>query len=303
MKKFNIIHFGIGHVGSEVVAQIAKQKNQIKKSLGVDLVYQAKIDAKTSDAEINTMIKTISEPFLVIDTTASEKTLFSLKEVLRKGGFVVLANKKPISGEQKDFDLLHTLGGKKFLYECTVGAGLPVIQTIKSLQETGDEVLEMQGCLSGTLGFIFSQLDNGVAFSQAVLDAKAKGFTEPDPRDDLSGIDVARKALILARICGRKFAFEDIKLEGLYPVKMAKLSLEDFLKDLPVLDSVYKEKMEKAKKKKQVLRFVAKITEKEVLVGLQAVDKTSDIGSLRGPDNLVVIKSKRYFDNPLVIKG
>jgi len=303
MKKLNILHLGIGNVGREVIRQITQQKKAVRDSLGVSLDYQGEFTSKNTPEEINNAIQNAPLPFVLIDTTASEKTLPFLKLALKRGGFVVLANKKPLSGKQKDFDDLHKLGGKRLLYECTVGAGLPVIQTLKNLIITGDEILEIQGCFSGTLGFLFSQIDEGMSFSQTVLEAKEKGFTEPDPRDDLSGMDVARKALILARILGRKVELDDIQLESLYPEKLQKLNVEDFLKQLNTLDASYKEKQEKAQQENKVLRFVAQVTPEACTVGLQAVDAASEIGSLRGPDNLIVFKTKRYSQNPLVVKG
>jgi len=303
MKKLNILHLGIGNVGQEVVKQISQQKEAVKDSLGVSLDYQGKFTSKNTEEEIMQAVQTITLPFVLIDTTASEKTLPFLKRALKRGGFVVLANKKPLSGKQKDFDELHALGGKRLLYECTVGAGLPVVQTLHNLIATGDEIIQIQGCFSGTLGFLFSQLDGGKRFSQAVLQAKEKGFTEPDPRDDLSGMDVARKALILARILNRKMELEEIQLESLYPEELQKLNVEDFLKQLNTLDASYKEKQEKAQQENKVLRFVAQVTPEACTVGLQAVDAASEIGSLRGPDNLIVFKTKRYSQNPLVVKG
>ena len=303
MKTLSLIHLGIGKVGSEVVKQITSQRTEIKKTFGVDLVYQGKFTAENTQEEIAKVINTVALPFVLIDTTASEQTIQLIKQALQRGGFVVLANKKPLSGEQKEFDVLNKIGGKRLLYECTVGAGLPVIQAVKTLKETGDEIIEIQGCFSGTLGYLFSQMDKGIPFSMAVLDAKMKGFTEPDPRDDLSGKDVARKALILARLLGQRISFDEINLKGLYPGSMSNLSRDEFLKNVSELDSLYKMKQEKAQKENKVLRFVAKVTRKGCIVGLQSIDKTSDIGGLSGPDNLVVIKTKRYFDNPLVIKG
>ena len=220
-----------------------------------------------------------------------------------KGGYIVLSNKKPLAGRLKDFNDLHRIGKMRLFYETVVGAGLPVIQTLKNLIETGDEIIEINGCFSGTLGFICSQLSEGKLFSEAVLEAKNKGFTEPDPRDDLSGLDVARKALIISRIIGQKSELKDIEITGLYPVGMQKLSLPDFLLRLKDLDHFYKRKVKQAKKKNKALRYVAKINPIEFSVKLQEVDALSDIGSLKGPDNLILFKTKRYFRNPLVIKG
>lgn len=303
MKKLHIIHLGIGNIGKEVVKQITKKQKDIEKNFGVSLRYIHKFDSKSSNTEILSAINNVPLPFVVIDTTASDKTIPYLSQTLKRRGFVVLANKKPLAGSQKNFNMLHKLGNERLFYECVVGAGLPVIRPIKDIIATGDEIIEIQGCFSGTLGFLFSQLDKGKSFSESVIEAKQKGYTEPDPRDDLGGVDVARKALILARLLGNKIELKNIKLEGLYPKNMDKLSIDDFLKEIQPLDIAYKNRLNYAKKKKKVLRFVAKITNKYCRVGLQEVNTSSDIGNLNGTDNIVVIKTKRYFSNPLVIKG
>lgn len=303
MKILNIIHLGIGNVGKEVVRQISVQKKYSEKKLGVSLQYVKQFDSKNSEEEIQSAISSVSLPFVLIDTTASDKTLPYIKQTLQRGGFVVFANKKPLAASQNDFDVLHQLGSERLFYECVVGAGLPVIRPLKDFIETGDEIIEIQGCFSGTLGFLFSQLDAGKSFSETVSEAKQKGYTEPDPRDDLGGVDVARKALILARLLGKKIELNDIQLEGLYPAEMDALTIDQFLNEIKTLDAFYNKRLNHAAEKNRVLRFIAKINAKECSVGLQEVEKTSDIGNLNGPDNIIVIKTKRYFNNPLIVKG
>ncbi|MBI2588788.1 homoserine dehydrogenase [Candidatus Saccharibacteria bacterium] len=323
LKKYYLLHVGVGNVGSAVVRQIRQRRKFIKASYGVDLVYCGLFTAEADifkaqglsnsqldsfpaaevKADIPRCLKLIPQPFILIDTTASEHMLPLLKQALKRGGSVVLSNKKPISGSQAQFDKLRSLGGQRLFYETTVGAGLPVIQTLKMLLASGDEVIALRGCFSGTLGFIFWQLEDGRPFSGAVLQAKKLGFTEPDPRDDLSGIDVARKVLILARLLGRKLELADVRLQRLYPKSMDKLSSDDFLKQLRQLDTPYQAKMKAAQKSGKVLRFVASIDKGGCRVGLEAVPKISEIGSLQGPDNIIVFKTRRYLKNPLVIKG
>lgn len=328
MKKLNIIQLGVGNVGETVIEQIYKQKKNIKKEFSVELNYYGLFNSRhgvyknnLSKKEVNYALKDLAcvpsgssnklieqaiadvpAPFVLIDTSASDKTIPLIEAALERKGFVVLANKKPLSGKWREFEKLHKLGNNHLLYETTVGAGLPVIQTIKNLQNTGDEIIEIQGCFSGTLGYLFSQLEKGKAFSEAVKDAKKKGFTEPDPRDDLSGRDVARKALILARMIGHKINLEDIRIEKLYPKEMQNLHSEEFFQKIPALDEYYRKKLDKARKENKVLRFVATVNG-HVSVDLKEIDAASDIGNLKGPDNLIVLKSKRYYDNPLVIKG
>lgn len=339
MKKLYILQLGAGNVGGTLIQQITSyagkelmycgvftskegvfrktglskkvlssflQKQQFKHYdafINIAKVQTASRIAGMSGMTTNGALAEMPEPFVLIDTTASHTTLPLMKRALQRGGYVVMSNKKPIAGTQKDFDALHKLGADRLFYETTVGAGLPVISTLRTLLSTGDEVLEIQGCFSGTLGFLFSQVENGASFSDAVLEAKKLGFTEPDPRDDLSGVDVARKALIVARLLGMKLEMSDVKLEGLYPKKMSALSVDEFLAQLTNLDTKYKEKAATAQKQGKVLRFIATVSKDGCNVGLEAVEKTSDIGSLSGPDNLIVFKTKRYYDNPLVIKG
>lgn len=322
-RKYYLLHVGVGKVGSAVVRQIIRRREFINQNYGVDLVYCGLFTAEAdifearglSNSQLDNFptaeikediakcIKRVPSPFILIDTTASEHMLPWLWQALEQGGTVVLSNKKPLAGSQAQFDKLHKIGGQRLFYETAVGAGLPVVQTLKNLLATGDEVIALQGCFSGTLGYIFSQLEAGSSFSRAVLQAKNLGFTEPDPRDDLSGVDVARKVLILARLLGRKLELNDVKLESLYPKSMAKLSSDDFLKQLKQLDAPYRAKMESSKKNAKVLRFVASIDKNGCRVKLENVPRSSEIGSLRGPDNVIVFKTKRYLKNPLVIKG
>ena len=303
MKTLNIIHLGIGNVGKEVISQIEDVRSKITEDFSVDIYYSEKFTSKNQPTQIQKSIQNVQAPFVLIDTTASDKTIPFLKQALEKGGFVVLSNKKPLGGGQSDFNKLHALGKERLFYETTVGAGLPIIHTLKTLLFTGDQVIEIQGCFSGTLGYIFSELEKGKLFSEIVVEAKEKGYTEPDPRDDLSGIDVGRKALILSRMLGRTLELEDIPVEKLFPSEIGKLSIDNFLLHLPKLDDKYKVKIEHAQNGNKVLRYVATITPTSCEVGLQAVEKNSDIGNLQGPDNIIVFKTKRYNRNPIVIKG
>lgn len=326
MRRAHIIHLGIGRVGRELIAQINGNTKHLAQKLGIEFLYHGLFTSKSGLMSMNglssdmvlqmiksnktspsysieKLIQKMPMPFVLIDTTASDETISYIIQALKKGGFVVLSNKKPLAGTQKQFDVLRKLGGQRILYETVVGAGLPVIKTINDMVDTGDEIIEIRGCLSGTLGFIFSELDNGRLFSEVVVEAKKKGFTEPDPRDDLSGIDVARKMLILSRLLGRKMELQKINLISLYPIDMKNQSSEEFLKQLHNTNKFYKEKITKAKKENKVLRFLGEINDQGSSVGLQEVDRLSDFGRLKGPENLITIRTKRYFQNPLVIKG
>ena len=252
--------------------------------------------------EVASLVGTQQKPFVLIDTSASAETYKLIEIALQAGGFVVSSNKKPFSSEYALFDQLQKYKHHVY-FETTVGAGLPIISTIRDLIETGDEIVEMSGCFSGTLGFLFTKLGQHMPFSQAVNLAKEQGYTEPDPRDDLSGLDVARKALILSRCIGIPRELSEISLSSLFASSMASGRVEDFMLKIKTLDEEYAQKMVEAAKRGNTYKYVARITRKTCTVGMQEVAQSSDIGSLRGPDNIVVIKTKRYFENPLVIKG
>jgi homoserine dehydrogenase len=189
-------------------------------------------------------------------------------------------------------------------YEATCGAGLPVISTLRSLLDTGDVPIEITGALSGTLGAIFTDLGNGATFSQAVRSAKAKGFTEPDPRDDLSGLDVARKALILARTIGRRVDLDEIAVENLVPDGLRGVSVPEFLDGVSKLDAEWTRRAESARAASATLKYVATVpADGPIAVGVREVPVTSLLGALRGPENVVVMRTARYDANPLTVVG
>lgn len=322
MKKVNIIQLGIGNIGGTLIKQIVKNHDVIKRKHNIDLQYcgifrstrgifksngidlkQIKLHNFKKEIKPDEAIKKILLPYILIDTTASDETYFLISQTLKRGGVVILSNKKPLTRSQREFDNFKQLAKGKLFYETTVGAGLPIIQTIKTLQETGDEILEMQGCFSGTLGFICNELERGKKFSETVLLAKNKGYTEPDPCDDLSGMDVARKALILSRLIGKKMELKDISIEKLYPSTLKNLSANDFLKKIKIYDKRFRRIFKNELQRGNTIRYVAHITKKKTTVGLQKVKKSSIIGSLEGPANCIVIKTKRYSHSPLIIAG
>lgn len=217
--------------------------------------------------------------------------------------YAVLSNKKPLADKLSNFTKLLHAGNERLAFETTVGAGLPVIKIIKELLATGDEIIEITGCFSGTLGFICSALENGEGFYQTVILAKKTGLTESDPRDDLYGTDVARKALILGRLLGKKISLKDIDITPFYLDLERQYSLRAFMEDLQDEDDKYKDRFYEAKQNNKTLRYIANITEKKITVGLSEVQKDSPLGSLTGPDNMIIIKTKRYFTNPIVIRG
>lgn len=323
MKNVYLLHLGIGNVGGELVNQITKSGAKIEKDLGVKLVYcglftsshavfnKNGLDALREVKKLKTRenfsvekaISQMPQPFILIDTTTSDKTIPYIKSALVRKGYAVLSNKRPLTGSQKDYNELRKLGRHNLFFETVAGAGLPVMHTLKTLSDTGDEIIEIKGCFSGTLGYIFSELSRGVTFSEAVITAKNLGYTERDPREDLSGRDVARKALIFARLLGMRMEMEDIRLQSLYPASMQSLTIDEFITQMPELDKKYQEKMLKAAEKNNTLRYIATINIKECTVKLEEVGIDSDFGMLKGPDNMIVIKTKRYYNNPMVFKG
>ncbi len=251
-------------------------------------------------SEAKHLLAEAPERTIVVDLTASDATLPLLKAAVESGAGVVLANKRPLSGSQSAWDTLTATGLTR--YEATVGAGLPVIHALRYLQETGDSVRVIEGMLSGTLGYLLSGMDDEHTYSEVLREAHRLGYTEPDARDDLGGMDVARKAVILARTVGRRLELGDIPVQALFPDSMRVLSAEDFLKQSPCLDDEYRERQAEAQSRGQVLRYLARISESGVSVGPQEVPAHSPFGNLEGADNLVTILTQRYI-SPLRIAG
>jgi homoserine dehydrogenase len=247
-------------------------------------------------------------PVIVMDAAAGEETATLAARALSSGAGVVLSNKAPMAlplANPLAAQLWQEAGPRGHLrYEATCGAGLPVISTLRTLLDTGDTPIELMGSLSGTMGAIFTDLGNGALFSAAVLSAKAKGFTEPDPRDDLSGLDVARKALILARTIGRRVDLDDIAIENLVPESLRAVGVPEFLKRLPELDTLWSRRAEAAQVHDAALKYVATVPQDgPIVVGVREVPTSSLLGSLQGPENVVVMRTTRYDANPLTIVG
>ncbi|VFQ94083.1 unnamed protein product [Cuscuta campestris] len=240
-----------------------------------------------------------------VDCSASSNTVGTLSRVVDFGCCVVLANKKPLTSSMEDYDKL-VAKSRHLRHESTVGAGLPIIASLTRLISSGDTVYRVIGSLSGTLGYVMSEVENGKLFSEVVTAAKSLGYTEPDPRDDLGGMDVARKALILARLLGRRINLDNMKIESFYPPYMGPdvMALEEFLKTgLPMLDKGIQERIETASSNGNVLRYVCLIDDARCEVGIQEVPKNSALGRLRGSDNVLEIYSRCYKEQPLVIQG
>ena len=246
----------------------------------------------------------LSHPILV-DATAAD-TSETLELAVSRGFDLVLANKVPLAGEQIRVDQLLARAaerGRTVLHEATVGAGLPVLDTLRKLQEAGDTVLSIEGCPSGTLGYLFGELGRGELFSEAIRSAIAHGYTEPDPRVDLSGLDVARKALILARAIGFRGDLASVHVESLVPPHLVDGSRDEFLARIADVDRAWAQRVNAARKRGRVLRYRAVVTPDSIRVGLTEVRLTDPLGSLRGTDNQFAFTTTRYHARPLVITG
>lgn len=245
---------------------------------------------------------------IVLDAAAGEATAPLLAGALAAGAGAVLSNKAPLALPLADpaaASLWAAAGPRgRMRYEATCGAGLPVISTLQTLLATGDEVIEIQGALSGTLGAIFSMVAAGQSFSAAVRKAKDLGYTEPDPRDDLSGLDVARKALILARTMGRRADLADIAVESLVPAHLAAVPVPEFLARAADLDDAIEARAAAAARQGAALKYVATVPAAgPISVGLRETPKSGVLGALQGPENIVSFRTARYDAYPLTVAG
>jgi homoserine dehydrogenase len=238
---------------------------------------------------------------VVLDLTASTETVPLLQTALANGGAVVLANKLGLTRPYAESQFLYE--SRRVRYEATVGAGLPVIEALTTLLDAGDRLVEVQGVLSGTLGYLASQLEENVPYSAAVAQARALGYTEPDPREDLSGRDVARKALIMARTAGWPLEMADLQVDALYPPTLSELPVADFLDSASALDGDYAARVAAARERGEVLRYVARVTPSGGSVGLLSVPRTSGLAALRGTSNHIAFTTGDYRDEPFVLSG
>jgi aspartokinase/homoserine dehydrogenase 1 len=218
----------------------------------------------------------------------------------------VAANKIAASSLYSNYKKLKDVSrhrGVKYLFETNVGAGLPIINTMNDLINSGDHILKLEAVLSGTLNFIFNTLSKDISFSKAVLMAREEGYAEPDPRIDLSGKDVIRKLVILAREAGYEVEQEDVEKNLFIPNKYFEGSLDDFWKHLSELDKEFEEKRQELEKNHKHFRFVAEMDNGKCRVGLQEVEASHPFYELEGSNNIIMISTERYRDYPMIIKG
>ncbi|KAK3284569.1 hypothetical protein CYMTET_7792 [Cymbomonas tetramitiformis] len=295
---------------ADTLYEIISCKRQGKDLGSVKRVDRGEFNFHENGAEmLKTLVNSCEEfrhsRLIFADCTASDSTAAVLLEAVQNGAGIALANKKPITGPYDVYTAL-TQQGKSFRAESTCGAGMPLIATVTRLVRSGDKISKMAGALSGTLGYVMSGLEDGKAFSQVVREAKAAGYTEPDPRDDLSGTDVARKALILARLQGWRLELADVTVESLFPTEMGpdSMPLNNFMNEgLLALDAPIAKRVEEAAASDGALRYAATVQDGKCTVGLVVVPKQSALGQLRGTDNLLEVCSGCYNPNPLVLQG
>lgn len=244
---------------------------------------------------------------VIVDATASDFIPEWYVPVLEMGMAVVTPNKKANSGSLEIFQKLDRIAKENqtsFLYETNVGAGLPFIQAVRERAETGDNISKIEGVFSGTLSYLFNCYDGKTPFSKLVENARNMGYTEPDPRDDLNGLDAARKLLILARISGYPASLEDIEVENLIPEKLRKeMPADDFLKALSSYDKDFEERFKKANAEGKVLRYMAVMDGKKLRVGLSAVGKEHPFYFLTGTENILALTTDAYSESLFVVRG
>ena len=328
----NVFLVGVGLIGAELLKQMAQQAHFLKteraielklvgvansrKSVfntnGIDFTKNVKTllaegEASTPDKFIKTMFETNASNAVFIDCTASTEVAQHYNEILAQSISIVTPNKIANTGSLAQYKTLRKTASKngvKFLYETNVGAGLPVINTLKDLLNSGDRIIKIEGVLSGSLSFIFNNFDSSKKFSDVVKQAGDLGFTEPDPRLDLNGSDVRRKLLILARECGFAFEMRDIQVKNFLPQSCLDApTVPEFFTALTQNDTFFSDLIQKANAEEKKLRYVASIENGKCSVGLQFFESTHPFYLLSGSDNMIVFNTERYSARPLVVRG
>ena len=322
---------GPGTVGAVLLEQLASQRERLRRDFHLDLRVRGILTSRRmllSDTSIAaadwlapgggeaTALSRFEEHVhaehlphaVILDCSASAAIAEHYPRWLAAGIHIVTPNKKANSGPLELYTRVmqaRRAAGSHYLYEATVGAGLPIIVTLRDLRETGDDIHRIEGIFSGTLAYLFNVWDGSQPFSAIVRDAKAKGFTEPDPRDDLSGMDVARKLVILAREMGMKLEVSDVALEGLIPPQLAACAPEEFMERLAELDAPMLARLETARAGGRVLRYVAALDAAggRASVGLVELERTHPFANINLTDNIVQFVTSRYSQNPLVVQG
>jgi aspartokinase/homoserine dehydrogenase 1 len=323
---------GPGTVGAVLLEQLASQRERLLRDFHLDLrvrgiltskrmlLSETSLELKDWHASAGTAPAADLEAFadhvhadhlphaVILDCSASATIADQYPRWLAAGMHIATPNKKANSGSLDLYTRVveaRRAAGSHYLYEATVGAGLPIIVTLRDLRGTGDEVRRIEGIFSGTLAYLFNVWDGSQPFSAVVRDAKARGFTEPDPRDDLSGMDVARKLVILAREMGLQLELADVALEGLIPAALASCPADEFMNRLEELDAPMLARLASARAANRVLRYVAALDAGtgKASVGLVELERSHPFATLNLTDNIVQFVTSRYHQNPLVVQG
>jgi aspartokinase/homoserine dehydrogenase 1 len=323
---------GPGNIGGTLLSQLSSEALRLREQFGVDIhlrgianskrmlldqdgidlaSWQSRFEEESVPVDMDIFTRHIGATYfphsLIIDCTTSSALAQQYDNWLEMGIHVITPNKKagtaPMSYYNRLFDTcLRT--GRRFLYETTVGAGLPVIGTLKDLVQTGDRVHRIEGIVSGTLAWLFASYNGTIPFSALIRQAKEMGYTEPDPRDDLSGTDVGRKTVILARELGFEVEVEDIPIESLVPKSLENCSLEQFMDRLEELDESIESAYNQAKERGEKLRYVGMVTEDgSCKAVLSSFGPEHPFAQASGTDNVICFTTDRYLEQPLVIKG
>jgi aspartokinase/homoserine dehydrogenase 1 len=329
-KQVNLFIAGTGNVGSRLLSQLLQQQSYLQKNLrlsirvvgianskkmlfnekGIDLKNWKELLQKSEDMNLSGFVKTIQTKNLrnsvFVDVTANENVANQYEDILQKSVSVVACNKIAASSTLKRYEELKNLAREfnvHFLFETNVGAGLPVIGTLNDLLLSGDKINKIEAVLSGTLNFVFNHYNGTKSFAKVVKQAQDEGYTEPDPRLDLGGVDVVRKIMILARESGEKIEMEDVENNAFMPAECMKGSVEDFYNCMEKNEEHFKKIFDAANKAGKKLKFVASYENGKAKVGLQQIDPSHDFYHLYGKDNVVLFYTNRYVGQPLVVKG
>ncbi len=322
---------GAGLIGGTFLDQLQTQMEKLKREFKIDLRVRGILNSKrmflsegrslenwrTSVTESGTPcdlekfadhVQADHLPHaVIIDCTSSAELTADYPRWLERGMHIITPNKKANSGAMEFYRKLQSTArarNRHYLYETTVGAGLPILNTLRDLVQTGDEVRKIEGVLSGTLSYLFNTYDGSTPFSALVLDARQKGYTEPDPRDDLSGMDVGRKLVILAREIGLDLELEAVRIESLVPESLRGGSVEDFLARLPEHDGAINHLFNQARERDEVLRYVGVIDSAgRCSVGLRSYPRTHAFAGTTGSDNIVAFTTARYHTQSLIVQG
>ncbi len=326
-----LIFLGLGNVGGALLRQILDTREQLDRRAGLRLdpvvladisgalfsreglseqalrsalraaADSGRLDALPGVQSLDVVEQALRPGVILVDVTASSQTEPVVRAALERDCGVVLANKLSLAAPWDQAQDL--FAHKRIRYETTVGAGLPVVDTLRYLLDTGDRITAIEGCFSGTLGYLCTELERGATYAGAIETARELGYTEPDPREDLSGRDVARKALILGRTAGWPLNVDDLRVEKLYSDSLAELTVQAFMDIASSMNLTYADRFERAMANGKTLRYAVRVGPDGGQVGLLPVPKDSALGALHGPENYVAFHTERYMPVPLSIAG